>query len=153
AFKGFCSVHDHQLFKEIETGAIDYTDYRTQLLFSYRAVMNEKRKKEITVDWHTRISNSTAVRLLTSNDFMEQSRLWIVGNNDGIADEAHYESIFLNNIIDSTRNDFRFMTYELPRIEMCASGAFTYETSIEIQRMMLSANYRKEIPLTEIYFT
>src|SRR5579864_5104651 len=40
-FPGFCDSHDSSIFKEIEQEKIDHTSYRTQLLFSYRAIVNE----------------------------------------------------------------------------------------------------------------
>ena len=63
AFPGFCISHDTLLFEKIENGnTIDYYDYYTQLLFSYRALMNESRKKEIIVDYYNRILKSSELQ-------------------------------------------------------------------------------------------
>ena len=42
----FCSEHDSTLFKPIEEKFIDFNDYNSQLLFSYRSLCSEIRKKE-----------------------------------------------------------------------------------------------------------
>ncbi len=43
----FCNGHDTELFKEIESQrSIDCSDYRTQLLLSYRTVCSEIRKNK-----------------------------------------------------------------------------------------------------------
>lgn len=47
SYKTFCQYHDNQMFKGIEEDQLDFQDYRTQCLLSYRSVMTEIRKKEI----------------------------------------------------------------------------------------------------------
>ncbi|MDP1745645.1 MAG: hypothetical protein Q8L90_08710 [Bacteroidota bacterium] len=149
AFPGFCSQHDNDIFKEIETTDIQYTDYRTQLLFCYRALMNEKRKKEVIVDWEGRILDSFKLKLYLSPYFLEMLADHRKGNLLGIKDGNYYENIFLLNIKDDTLRDFSFMTYELPKIGLCVSGVFSYETSKEI--IAHNNSYKAEKPLTDIY--
>lgn len=152
AFPGFCKSHDNELFKEIERGSIDYTSYRTQLLFSYRAAMNEMRKKEIIIDFFDRILNSLSVKLYLTDQYLSNIKENKQGQQDGIKDELYYEPFFLSNIQDSTKRDFTFITFELPKVEVCSSAVFTYETTAEINHMMQFESYKKEKPLTEIYF-
>ncbi len=148
-FPGFCSQHDNDIFKEIESTNIQYIDYRTQLLFAYRALMNEKRKKEVIIDWEGRILNSFKLKLFLSPDaleiFSEHSKnTWL-----GIKDGDFYENIFLLNIKDNALRDFSFMTYELPKIGLCVSAVFSYETSLEI--VAHNNSYKAEKPLTDIF--
>lgn len=152
SFPGFCSNHDNKLFKEIEKETIDYSDYRTQLLFSYRAVMNEKRKKEIIIDSNNRILNSNTLKLYLNDSSFQDLEQSNHGQKSGIKDELYYEKFFLSNINDSTRQDFMFLTFELPRTEVCSSAVFTYETTDEINHMMRYESYKVDKPLTEIYF-
>jgi hypothetical protein len=151
-FPGFCETHDDKIFKEIETGDLDYTDYRSQLLFSYRATMIEKRKKEIIVDWYNRkLNNSTLRQNLDTLYFLhihrkrEQELL-------GIEDEKTYEELFLSNITDKTLRSFEFITFELPKVELCSSAVFTYETTKEIDYIYEYESHKSKDPLTEIYF-
>ena len=46
SFPLFCNKHDTELFAPIEGDLIDFEDYRSQLLFSYRGLCSEIRKKE-----------------------------------------------------------------------------------------------------------
>jgi len=152
SFAGFCNYHDNSLFKEIESPDIDYTDYRTQLLFSYRSVMNEMRKKVILIDFYNRILNSLTLKIYLNDTYFENIKTNKRGQQDGINDELHYEKYFLSNIKDSTKRDFKFITFELSKIEICSSAVFTYETSEEINHMMRYESYKQQKPLTEIYF-
>lgn len=151
-FPGFCAEHDHLIFREIENENTDYSSYRTQLLLSYRAVMNEKRKKEIAIDSYNRILNSNTLSPYLTDDYKKSLRQGIDGYNAGIRDELYYEDFFLTNIDDPTLRDFKFLTFELPKIEVCSSAVFTYETSAEIIELMKQQEYKNGKALTEIYF-
>lgn len=152
AFPGFCSHHDNDLFKSIESGNVDYKDYRTQLLFSYRAVMNEKRKKEIIIDFYGRILNSLSLPLYLNEKYFKEIRANKLGQQDGIKDEKYYEQFFLSNIRDNSKKDFDFITFELPKMDVCSSAVFTYETTAELNHMLRFESYKRSKPLTEIYF-
>ena len=65
----FCNSHDTSVFFEIEHGEIDYSKYRNLLLFSYRALCAEIRKKEIEVEKLTRIIASTTLAATNGNQF------------------------------------------------------------------------------------
>ena len=47
----FCHEHDSRLFRSIEQDEIDCSDYRMQLLLSYRTVCAEIRKKEMNIEF------------------------------------------------------------------------------------------------------
>lgn len=151
-FPGFCANHDSLIFKPIEVGNVDYTLYESQLLFSYRAIMNEKRKKEIMIDYNTRIYNSNQLRMYLTDEYFDTIRESIDGNNDGIVDEEYYESFFIENIENPNKRDFSFLTFELPKVELCSSAVFSYETTHEINYMLRYESYKATKPLTEIYF-
>ncbi len=46
SFPGFCSFHDSEIFKDIESNTVDLDSYRTQCLFSYRGLCQEIKRKE-----------------------------------------------------------------------------------------------------------
>lgn len=53
----FCHEHDSRLFRSIEQDEIDCSDYRMQLLLSYRTVCAEIRKKEMNIEFLGRMKN------------------------------------------------------------------------------------------------
>ncbi|MDO9152999.1 MAG: hypothetical protein Q7U47_04710 [Paludibacter sp.] len=144
-FPGFCNKHDTEIFREIETKSIDFKDYRTNLLFSYRILVNELRKKEILIDWYTENINNNELRTHITPDYFYRLNESINGYKMALNDGKYYLKYFNLDIYQNTKN-FSFMTFELPFIEICASGVFNYENSCEIVLMPESQ------PLTDIYF-
>jgi hypothetical protein len=51
SFWGFCSKHDNDLFKILESPNPDFSLYQNQILLSYRANANEMRKKEQLIEF------------------------------------------------------------------------------------------------------
>lgn len=148
-FPGFCSRHDNQLFNHIEGNIIHYNDYKTQLLFSYRAVMNEMRKKEYIHDFYASISEDNEIMDNVPGDFIYAIMESMMGLEHGIDDERFYASQLLNNLDNETDEDFIFHTIYIPRVDVCACGVFTYETTEELMQSTSQDIFK---PLTEIYF-
>jgi len=144
-FPGFCNGHDTKLFKEIETGEIDLKDYRTNLLFSYRILANELRKKEILIDWFSKNLKDTNLRSHIKPEYFWRLERNIEGFKTSLIDGDYYLSQFYSDLKNNTQN-FTFYTIEVPFVEICASGVFTYETTGEM------ANIPDSQPLTDIYF-
>jgi hypothetical protein len=114
--------------------------------------MIEKRKKEINIDWYSRISNSKLLAPHLDEGFKRELEESKKAENDGIRDQEYYENFFLSNIQDDKLQDFEFIYFELPKIEICSSAVFTYETSNEIALINLFQRHKINEPLTEIYF-
>lgn len=147
-FKGFCSHHDDELFKSIEAKSIDFNSYRSQLLFSYRVLMNEKRKKEINIDHYTRILDSFKLKLFLNEKYLEQLSALKKSNELGLSDIETYESAFLSNLKDESKQDFQFIAREISRIDLCISSVFTHESLKErIPFLQMNPNYQS----TDIY--
>jgi hypothetical protein len=151
SYPGFCNKHDTELFKEVESGILDYKAYKTHLLLSYRALMIEKRKKEINIDWYNRILNARTLAPYLSNGFIRELRESIKGE-EGMRDQQYHEDFFLANLENDRLCDFKFIFNEVPKIEVCSAAVFTYETSEEIALMSLFQRHKINEPLTEIYF-
>jgi hypothetical protein len=134
AFKGFCNPHDNDLFKSIETKPIDFNRYNNHIRFSYRTLLNEKRKKEIWMDKNTRILNSTNLQYHLPNDYISRIKNELVQNEFALNDGRFYEEKLLSNIFDTGLKDYIFITVELPKVEFCSSAVFTFETSDELFR-------------------
>lgn len=147
-FPGFCNKHDTSIFKEIETEEIDFSQYRTNLLFSYRILANELRKKEILIDRFTSILNDFALNLYYDYRYFHDLKERIKGHRQALKDGEYYLKHFYSDINNNTKN-FTFLTIELPYVEFCASGVFTYETTAEINNI---PDWLWDKPLTDIYF-
>ena len=98
----FCNHHDTELFLDIEKNDPDVDDYRSQLLFSYRSVCAEMRKKEIEIDVNQRQLRS---RILNLDSFYLKE--CIRGLEIGIKDLKFYEEQLLNEI-STPKNLFTF---------------------------------------------
>lgn len=144
-FPGFCNKHDTEIFREIETETINFDNYRTNLLFSYRILVNELRKKEILIDWFEANIKNKDLHYHITPDYFDRLKAAIKGYKEALNDGEYYLKKFYSDIYQNTQN-FSFMTFELPFVELCASGVFNYENSFEI------ASIPANQPLTDIYF-
>lgn len=144
-FPGFCNKHDTEIFRQIETESIDFDNYRTNLLFSYRILVNELRKKEILIDWFKANIGNRELQTHITPDYFQRLKESINGYQMALNDGKYYLNYFNSDIYQNTKS-FSFMTFELPFVEICASGVFNYENSFEI------ASIPESEPLTDIYF-
>ena len=110
----FCSEHDSALFKPIEGKLIDFDDYHSQLLFSYRSLCSEIRKKEFNIERYngTLIEDNVKFELL-------------LGEKLGLEDLRYYKGVFETEIV-KPQNKFTFLHLTYPFIPVFASGTSTY---------------------------
>lgn len=126
----FCATHDTNLFKEIEKENADLESYKSFLLFGYRAVCAEIRKKEVNIETYNRILNSN---LLIGKINTEMFGLLIIGNTKGIEDLDRLKLAFENEI-DNSEDKFVYKVYNYPQTNIYASAVFSAseeEKSIE----------------------
>jgi hypothetical protein len=126
-FRGFCKFHDSVLFEPIETNQWDVDLYTNHLLLSYRALLCEIRKKEISIE--AQEAAFTDKIFLDTNinyrkRYLHQSRI-------GVKDLKYYESILLSNLDFPQNKLFKFHVINLPMLEVCTSAVFSYESIIE----------------------
>lgn len=123
----FCSIHDSELFKPIETSPIDFNEIENQILLSYRVICAEIRKKMINVEIYKRLLNSNVL-----NYDPQQKRtlnLSILGNERGIADLEIYKNILEKSLSKKEFSSFEFKLFQYPLIKVYCSASFTpYET-------------------------
>ncbi|MBN2596095.1 hypothetical protein [Labilibaculum sp.] len=117
----FCNHHDTELFKEVETHPIDLSDYRIQLLLSYRVVCSEIRKKEVVLDKHNRILNAQTLR---GNIDLEIIENLVKGSELGIQDLSFYRKL-VDQELQENNNDFKFKIYKYPLIKVYGSAIFS----------------------------
>ncbi|WP_028892825.1 hypothetical protein [Tenacibaculum sp. 47A_GOM-205m] len=127
--KVFCNNHDTEIFKPIENEKKDFKTYISFLLFSYRAICAEIRKKMVNIENHTRLINS---KILDGKINKEQLQLIINGNKLGITDLRAMKEM-LEDEIQNEEGKYSFYAYKYDSIEVYASAAFS-ATSIELPK-------------------
>lgn len=110
----FCSEHDSTLFKPIEGKNVDFDDYHSQLLFSYRSLCSEIRKKEVNIDRYNG-------ELTDGDDKFDL----LLGTKLGLWDLKHYKGLFETEITEP-QNKFTFLHLTYPFIPVYASGLSSY---------------------------
>lgn len=144
-FMGFCQEHDTSIFESIEKNQANYHEYKNQLLVNYRGLLNEKRKKEILIDWNnSRLLHDELKGQEDADKLKEEIQGYELANEDCkyLIDKME-EDLFLQK---DTKN-FIFHTKSISKIPICCSAVFTYETTDEINEM------RENEPLTYIFLT
>ena len=127
--KGFCSLHDTMIFREIEVGDINYSSYRSHLLLSFRGIVNEVRKKQVLNDWW---QSSLKSGNLT---YQQKSFLkWQIFLQElGIRDMLFYSDNILSELMqESGEPNFVFNHFELPYHEVLSSAIFSPHLNEEL---------------------
>ncbi|MBE7630513.1 hypothetical protein [Tenacibaculum piscium] len=131
SFKCFCNTHDTDLFKEIETDEINFSNYHHLILFTLRTIYNEKFRKLVNVRMRELLIAQHPN--LFDIDFLKKQN---EGEKLGLLDIEKTENLIWNDINENTES-FVFETREINRIELCLTGFYNYETTRELE------DYRK----------
>lgn len=117
----FCNRHDTELFKDIEgQQKLDCTNYRTQLLFSYRAVCAEIRKKQMGIRKLEMLEKCLSIPIQTP-----YFQYLIKGLEMGIEDFKIYKSKLEQEFKEPSKQ-FVFHHYSYPKLNIYASAVFGY---------------------------
>ncbi len=127
--KVFCSSHDTNIFKPIEDERKDFDSYTSFLLFSYRAICAEIRKKIINVENHTRLIDS---KILDFKIDKEQLQHIIYRTELGITDLRAMKSM-LENEIQNEEGNYSYYAYTYDSLDIYASAVFS-ATDIELPK-------------------
>lgn len=130
-YKVFCNIHDTKIFKEIESKEIDLSNYRTNLLLTYRALCAEIIKKDIGIEYSTKIKNSSYFKF--QFDFLQKVELLLRDNIKSRKELIWYKNELENEISNNNVNEnFVFKTFDLKFIPICASAVYspTFEPHI-----------------------
>lgn len=114
SFPLFCNKHDTELFAPIEGDLIDFEDYRSQLLFSYRGLCSEIRKKEFNQIRNVAFYEGVIKDAVTA------------GTDCGLNDLRYYKNLFEQEL-DFATQKFKFFLFSYPLIKVCTSGTASYE--------------------------
>ncbi|WP_312343038.1 hypothetical protein [Chryseobacterium binzhouense] len=143
---GFCNTHDTDLFKKIETNTIDFNDYESCLQFLLRTVYNEVWLKEVVIKMLTYIKDNNDVP--SDNNFLDAN---IDQNKIGLEDLKFLEDEIWKDINKKSEN-FVFHWREMEFQEFCMNGIYTYDTSEEREKYIIS--HGKDMDrLSEIFIT
>ena len=146
--KVFCNSHDTNIFKPIEDENKDFDSYISFLLFSYRAICAEIRKKTVNIENHTRLINS---KILDRQINKEQLQLIINGNELGITDLRVMKGM-LEDEIQNEEGKYSYYAYKFDSLDVYASAAFS-ATDIELPKedgaLDLENIYIHILPLTK----
>lgn len=115
-FKGFCSEHDSEVFKSIESETeIDFQNKAQQALFCYRGLCQEIRRKEIANEWIVDLKPHFPYQYLPLVTSMSD------GFIDGISNLTFFKMELEKCIISCNYNQFIFETIKIPKIDLCVS--------------------------------
>jgi len=126
SFKCFCNEHDTDLFKKIEKQDIDFEDYESCLLFTLRTVYNEIYRKQVNIKMYECLISKEPENFdnPATHEYMRQENL-------GLGDLAEIEKDIWNDLKNGSES-FVFKSRELPRIDICLSAFYNYDTSQEM---------------------
>lgn len=139
-FWGFCNLCDTKIFSDIEKKNTDYSNYRNQLLFSYRGFLSEFYKIEYNAKWDEKIMNSNNL----SEDLKNKAETSFVKNIFKLKVSKSLKLQLENDLNYNTRN-FEFINFQLPRIEVCTSSIYSFPTKILLTKDLLIDIQEREI--------
>ncbi|MFC6098107.1 hypothetical protein ACFPVY_15755 [Flavobacterium qiangtangense] len=140
SFNCFCNNHDTELFKNIETADIDFTNYKNRLLFTLRTIYNEKFRKLVNIDVYQCLTDNHSdkfdIEILKEKSFTD---------NLGLEDIVRTENLIWNDLNNNTES-FVFKIREIEYKEICLSAFYNYETSEELQfYIMMNRKHKEEV--------
>lgn len=119
-FPGFCSHHDNEIFKLIETHPIDLSSPKSLQLFSYRTVCLEYRKKEIYLEL-------VKDKLNVYKEIFPKKYHYVDFRPAEIAikDLTFYKKEFEADIRNNTNSKFDLTLIDLPFKKVCFSSTLS----------------------------
>lgn len=119
--KVFCNTHDTNIFQPIEQTNTDFESYLAFLLFSYRAICAEICKKNVNIEFHTRMFNAQSLIGQINKDTIEQI---INGNKLGVKDLQALKE-YLEAEIETQKDTYTHYVYKYPKMDVYASAVFS----------------------------
>lgn len=119
--KIFCNKHDTDIFRPIEKKPVNFEAYDSFLLFSYRAVCAEIRKKVVVIEQYSRLLKANTLKNRIDSN---QLKLTIQGNQIGIEDLDALKNMLYDEI-DKKEGTFTYFSYKYDKLDIYASAAFS----------------------------
>ncbi|OAV45073.1 hypothetical protein [Lewinella sp. 4G2] len=121
----FCSYHDDDLFSEVEKRDFNEYEYQTQLLFSYRSVCCELRKKQIQFENTSEVCRNERMTQLSNEDALNNMIVLSTGFQMGIRDLLIFKSALERDLYYDEEDSFQFYTYTFNKLGVCCSAFFS----------------------------
>jgi hypothetical protein len=120
-FKGFCSTHDTSIFNEVENGMCNFVEHRHQLLFAYRGLLNDLFKAQVVTDYFNYVFQDKNI----SFQRKEMFKLNRAFRLRAVKETQYYKMLLEKELFNSsTKTNFIFHRFELPRIEIATSTIY-----------------------------
>lgn len=135
-FPGFCSKHDHALFKPVEGKAVEI-QLEEAFLLSYRAVAYERFAKEAQVqNIEVQREMDRGKPFLVQCALQQQIHVLKAGIEVGMRDVERWKTGFDDRLLTGARDGFRFATLRFDRVlPIVACTAFHPEFDFEGNRL------------------
>jgi hypothetical protein len=147
-FSGFCAQHDSKLFEPIEKNNINFDDYHSLLLLSYRPLLHEYRLKEDLINAFTKMQ---VHEKLQEPQFVAGIQIAIEGQTYLLWDIEFMLSC-LQEDLQSTSEYYKFHILSLPKIEVHTSITFSYHSLAHSFRTFPKIDLKKEELIASVIF-
>jgi hypothetical protein len=147
-FPGLCAVHDSSLFNRIERDQLNYEDYKTLLLLSFRPMLHELRIKQIVTEVFGKIgrhpltapkADPISIRVAIE---AETLTIW----------DLEYLLTCLREDLKSDSRHFQFHLFTLPRVEVCTSVIFSLQSLADSFRSFPVIDLKQKEPVSNVLF-
>lgn len=126
AYPLFCQKHDEEIFQGIEKFTYNPNRYIIQLLFSYRTILAELRRKEIKLKYFQNALDSTRLTLLNPEINKEYFANQVYSHGLGINDIDHYKAMVEAELFTHlNKRNYEFQIFKYKPMGICVSGMFT----------------------------
>lgn len=130
SFNCFCNTHD-SIFKPIESGFIDFNNYKNLLLFTIRTKLNEKHRKLVTLKQNEILIKNEERAF--SNFEIDDFENTINELKLGISDIDMSLTDIWNDYFENSES-FIFRVKSIKQLPVVLSSFYTYETDYELDR-------------------
>lgn len=142
----FCGFHDNSIFKSIESDSIDFSNLKTQQLFSYRSLLAELYKKRVSIEGTKRIlkANTLSLSMETRSELSEFVKGLELGEQDLLS-----FNVFLNeDIKNESIKNYNFITHKYDLLKVCASAIFS---PLDLKNNSYKDLLNQESPLNSLF--
>lgn len=119
----FCNLHDTKIFESIETKELNTSIYKSQLLFSYRSLCAEIRKKLKNIEIFERVQKSSHFKM--HSQFLDITKMQIEANTQGVNDMNFFKDEFEKEIFNESIPNFVFETIDFNFIPISVSAVYS----------------------------
>jgi hypothetical protein len=124
-FHGFCATHDSVIFEPIERNdIIDFGNYRSLLLLSYRPLLCEYREKEKITEAMTNVLKHEKLSQAIDIDPLKT----IIAGEGILMRDVEFLLLCLQEDLYSDTEQFIFEVIDLPRVDVCIFSVISFSS-------------------------